>query len=100
MHIPATEANILTRSKCNLPKTTQVNNTYIFSDNQDKLNIIGAVYEKINKPRSLNHGTQLKKTVDEQAERTEYELAQNRLSNTTVTTFNNDNSAAASGPEA
>lgn len=98
MHIPATEIDILTRSNCNLNNATQTNNTYIISDNQDKLNIIGAVYEKINKPRNLNHGTRLKETVDKHAEEIENELAQNRLANNTITSFNNNNSATAPSP--
>ena len=89
IHIKVNNNLILNRSICNLANTVTKDNEYIFSNQVDKLNVIGAYYETINSPRYLNQGTRLK----DSAENTKQIFRNNRENNITLTQFNINNMA-------
>ena len=59
--------SLLNRSNCDLTKILRQDNNYIIHLPIDILNVIGSYFETVNAPRSLNHNTPLKRTVDEKA---------------------------------
>ena len=70
------------------------NNNYIFTDSQDKLNLIGAFYESINSPRHFNSDTYITQMVDKSAEKFKAESTNLKEHSVTITQFNNSNKAS------
>ena len=94
LHISRDNRGIIQRSRCDTSQPVILDNNIIFSDSQDKLNIIGAFYESINSPRPLNSDTRLKVIVDEAADKLKSELCTRREQFITTTQFSDNNKAS------
>lgn len=57
---------MLDRCKIDREDIPFINNKYIINDKNNKLNIIGAFFEKINSPRYLNENTRIKEIADKE----------------------------------
>lgn len=60
LQIPRNNVNLIQRSKCVTSEAISDDDSFIFSSNKDKRNIMGAYFESINSPKYLNSGTRIK----------------------------------------
>ena len=85
--------SLLNRSNCDLTKIPRRDNNYIIHTPIDILNVIGAYFETVNAPRSLNHNTPLKRMVDEKARSLVNSFQNKANNNIAITTFSPSNPA-------
>ena len=90
--------SLLNRSNCDLTKIPRRNNNYIIHSPIDILNVIGSYFETVNAPRSLNHNTPLKRTVDEKARSLVNSFQNKANNNIAITTFSPSNPARSPPP--
>lgn len=94
IYVDIDDTSLLMRSNCDLRNAPIDNNRYRFVDPKDKLNIIGAHYEKVNSPENLNFNSPLKNIVNSSAQDIKSDLESKRRSGLTITSFTDNNNAS------
>lgn len=85
------EARLLDWCGINKETLSKIDEVYIIEEELEKINVIGAYYERIHYSRYLNEKTALKNTVDQKVTEFLNKLQEDKNNNITITTFSDDN---------
>lgn len=87
------DTELLDKSKINKDNLTKHNNEYVINETKDKLNLMGAYYERVNSPRPLNQGSNIEAIVNRYCDKFKEEFESQKINNTRVTDFTDKNPA-------
>ena len=93
LHVNRNNGPMLANSGCDLRGVNLVENNYVFTSPNDKLNVLGAYYESINSPRHLNTDTRIGELVNKSIAPLKQGFADFRTNGESITNFDENNPA-------
>lgn len=93
INTPHNNKTLIDEARINSDNLISNNDEFIFTSQQDILNLFGAHYQRINSPSYLNDNTRLKTIVDSSIEKFISEMENDARNNITITKFSNSNLA-------